>query len=42
MDMRVVFEPLSPSVQDGEKANPGSQPFWIGRHFEERFGHSAK
>src|ERR1700682_618097 len=42
MDMRVVFEPLSPGVQDGEEANPGSQPFRIGGHFEKGFGHGPK
>ena len=42
MDMRVVFEPLRPGVQDGEEANPGAQSFRIGSHFEKGFGHRAK
>jgi len=42
MDMRVVFEPLGPGVQDSEKTNPGSQPFRIGGHLEKGFGHSTK
>ncbi len=42
MDMRVVFDPLRPGVQDGEESNPGSQPFRIGGHFEKGFGHSSK
>ena len=42
MDMRVVFEPLCPGVQDGEEADSGSQPFWIGGHFGKRFGYGTK
>src|SRR2546427_6124053 len=42
MDMRVVFESLRPGVQDGEEANPSSQPFRIGGHFEKGFGHRPK
>ena len=42
MDMRVVFEPLCPGVQDGEEGDSGSQPFWIGGHFGKRFGYGTK
>ena len=37
-----MLESLTPGVQHGQKAQPGSQPFGIGGHFQKGLGYGAQ
>ena len=38
----MMLESLTPGVQHGQKAQPGSQPFGIGGHFQKSLGYGAQ